>query len=194
MPGRRPAHAPGGQLRIIGGQWRSRRLTVPSLPGLRPTPDRVRETLFNWLAPHLEGAWCLDLFAGTGVLGLEALSRGAAGAVLVDREPAAVVALQGHTQRLQAAGAEVLLSDALSFLARPPPRSFDVVFLDPPYQAGLLPACLDALQRGWLQPQARVYIESAADDRPTLPAGLCWLKTGRTGQVGYHLAGLIANG
>lgn len=186
------AAAPPGQVRIIGGRWRSRRLVVPALPGLRPTPDRVRETLFNWLAPRIAGAWCLDLFAGTGALGFEALSRGAAGALLVERDHAAAAALREQARLLGAEQAEVVLADAREFLSRPPPRAFDVVFLDPPYQSGLVPPCLGSLSQAWLRPGVRVYVETAADAVPTLPSGLHWLKHGRAGQVGYHLAALAS--
>src|SRR5512134_933490 len=122
----------GNQLRIIGGRWRSRRLRFPPLPGLRPTPDRVRETLFNWLTPVIAGARCLDLFAGSGALGIEALSRGAAAVTFVERHPQAVRGLRANLAQLRAEGARVEQADALLWL-RQAPQPFTVVFLNPPF-------------------------------------------------------------
>lgn len=185
-----PHHrAVNGEFRIIGGVYRSRRLEFPALAGLRPSPDRVRETLFNWLAPVIEGARCLDLFAGSGALGLEALSRGAASCVFVEQAGAAVAALQGHLVRLNATGGEAVQAEALAWLAGPS-RPFDIVFLDPPYAAGLLaPSCTALAAGGWLAPGARVYLENAAaEGAPPLPAGWALLRSKKAGQVGYHLA------
>ncbi len=183
--------AASGEFRIIGGRYRHRRLAFPALDGLRPSPDRVRETLFNWLAPVIEGARCLDLFAGSGALGLEALSRGAASCVFVEQAGAAVVALRQHLARLDAAGGEVWQAEALAWLAGPA-RSFDIVFLDPPYAANLLaPACTALAAGGWLAPGARVYLETAAaDGEPTLPDGWSLVRSKKAGQVGYHLASI----
>src|SRR5690606_15336453 len=122
-----------GRIRIIGGTLRGSRLDVPDRPGLRPTADRVRETLFNWLQPVLPGARCLDAFAGTGALGLEAASRGAASVLALERDPALATALRAAVQRLGATTVEVHAADALAWLARPPDRRFDIVFLDPPF-------------------------------------------------------------
>jgi len=179
------------RLRIIGGRWRGQRLTFPPVPGLRPSPDRVRETIFNWLQPIMEGARCLDLFAGSGALGLEALSRGAAESVLVDGHPKAVAALREHMRRLEANG-EVRQQDVLKFLEGPrPARPFDIVFLDPPFRKGLLAPCLDRLSRGWVGPGTRIYSEAEEELEPLpLPPGWEILRSKSGGQVGYHLFGI----
>jgi len=177
--------------RIIGGTHRGRRFTFPGDLTVRPSPDRVRETLFNWLQGVIPGARCLDLFAGSGALGLEALSRGAAFACFVDAAPRAVSAIREHLGVLkEGAKAEVQVADVLAFLRVPPARAFDVVFLDPPYAAGLLePACAALQRNGWLAPGARVYLESdAAAELSPLPEGWQLLREGRAGQVGYRLA------
>jgi len=184
------AQRPPGQLRIIGGRWRGRRLAIVEAPGLRPTPDRVRETLFNWLAPVIEGARCLDLFAGTGALGLEALSRGASEAVLVDSHAEVSARLREHIRTLGADGAEVVQVEALSYLAAAPAQAFDVVFLDPPYQSGLLGPCCQALEAGgWLAPGAYIYLETdRANPLPALPASWELQRDKTAGDVAYHLA------
>ncbi len=175
-----------GSVRIIAGQWRGRKLPVPDLPGLRPTPDRVRETLFNWLMPVNEGARCLDLFAGTGALGLEAASRGAAGVVLVERDRRAAAALREHAARLDASQVHVDCADGLQWLAQPASQRFDIVFLDPPYADRLLaPAWKLLCERGWLAPQAYVYAEWPLME-PS-PIGLVPWRSGRAGQVAYAL-------
>ena len=151
------------QLRVIGGQWRSRRLDFPDLPDLRPTPDRVRETLFNWLTPALPGAHCLDLCAGSGALGMEALSRHAASALFVEEHYLAVHGLRENLARLQAANAQVVASEVLAWLQQAPPRCFDVVFADPPFRSSLLvPICQSLEQGGWLADNAWIYLEAAA--------------------------------
>ena len=176
------------QLRVIAGQWRGRRLPFPDLPGLRPTPDRVRETLFNWLAPALPGARCLDLFAGSGALGIEALSRGAAEAVFVEHHPAAVAALRENLARLQAQNARVERAEASHWL-RQPATPFEIVLLDPPFERRLLEPVCTALERGgWLAPSAWVYLEAEADLRLTLPANWSLLREKTAGAVGYRLA------
>ena len=176
-------------LRIIGGRWRGRRLRFPATPGLRPTPDRVRETLFNWLAPTIRGARCLDLFAGSGSLGFEALSRGAAEVVFVERDPAVARYLETLLAELAPGEGRVLRADAGGWLAGPP-DAFDVVFLDPPFDVEVLPALLEQLVTGgWLAAGARVYVECpAARGQPAWPAGLVAHRSGRAGAVGYHLA------
>lgn len=186
---RAPTAGPPGRVRIIGGQWRGRRLEFAAVPGLRPTPDRVRETVFNWLAPQLQGARVLDLFAGSGAFGLEALSRGAGEAVLVDADHRVVDSLRKQAATLQAEHLQVVHSDVSAYLAGPASR-FDVVFVDPPYGRGLLAPCCQALQQGgWLKPGAWVYLEAeTALAEPPLPAGWEWLRSKRAGQVGYHLA------
>jgi len=184
-----PRHGAGrNQLRIIGGEWRSRRLDFPDVEGLRPTPDRVRETLFNWLMPVIHGARCLDLFAGSGALGLEALSRGASAVVLVDRDPRVVNTLRSHLQTLKAEGASVLQQSALDYL-QGTPTPFDVVFLDPPFRQGLLQPALELLaSRGWLAPGARLYIEQESEQAPlSLPEGWVLLRELKAGQVACRL-------
>lgn len=180
-------------LRIIGGRWRGRRLQFPEQPGLRPTGDRVRETLFNWLTPHLPDTHCLDLFAGSGALGLEALSRGAAGAVLVDSSAPACRALRVHAQTLATGPAlQVLQADALTWLAteaaRQQPGRFAIAFVDPPFQTGLLNRALTALAcSGILAPHALIYIEHAAEQTVDIPAGWTTQRRKRAGQVCYSL-------
>lgn len=186
-----PRRSVGGrnEVRIIGGRWRGRKLRFPALQDIRPSPDRVRETLFNWLAPAIQGARCLDLFAGSGALGLEALSRGAASAVLVDRDPAVARYLRQAASDLGADACEVVTSDAGAWLAAPG-TPFDVVFLDPPFDSGLLPGLLERLAgAGWLAPGAFVYVECrAGDGEPAWPVGLRPHRAGRAGDVGYYLA------
>lgn len=178
---------PANRLRIIGGRWRGVPIDFPAVDAVRPSPDRVRETLFNWLAPHIADARCLDLFAGSGALGIEALSRGARGATFVDREPRLGRGLKDTLTRLRATGWEVFVEDARQFLRRPA-QPFDIVFLDPPFASELLPGVCDALSRGWLARDAWVYIESPADaPLPALPAGWTVHRTKRAGNVGYHL-------
>ncbi len=148
-----------GKIRIIAGQWRGRKLLVPDKPGLRPTPDRVRETLFNWLTVDLPGRRCLDLFAGSGALGLEAASRGAREVVLVEKDREIVQTLHQHILTFGASQVKVIHTDALVFLKRPP-TPFEIVFLDPPFGYNLLPLCCTLLEeQGWLSPEAMVYIE-----------------------------------
>ena len=177
------------QLRIIGGRWRGRRLSFPVLADLRPTPDRVRETLFNWLAPLIEGARCLDLFAGSGALGIEALSRGAATVVFVERHPLAVRQLRENLLRLGVASPQVEQADALTWLKRAG-QPFNVVLLDPPFgQDLLIPVCTALEQGGWLAPQARIYLETERSLlNPLLPATWEILREKSAGQVTYRLA------
>lgn len=177
------------ELRIIGGRWRGRRVHFPEVAAIRPTPDRVRETLFNWLQHLIAGSRCLDLFAGSGALGLEALSRGASQVVFVDRERAVIEQLNDTLALLGARGAELQTHDARRFLegkAQP----FDIVFLDPPFDRDFLPEVCSALEGGgWLAPRAHVYVESPArTGAPVLPASWTLVKSGRAGEVGYHLA------
>ena len=175
-------------MRIVGGRWRRRRLEFPATPDLRPTPDRVRETVFNWLAPWLPGARCLDLFAGSGAFGFEALSRGAARAVLVEQQPAALAALRSNRTKLAADAAEVVAADARDFL-NGTVESFDIVFLDPPYAGGLLTTSLALLAaRGWVRPGGFVYLEARDGELPALPPGWQLVRSKTAGQVGYHLA------
>ncbi len=185
-PRQTSTHAPrgAGHVRIIGGRWRGTKLAVPDSPGLRPSSDRVRETLFNWLTPALPGARVLDLFAGTGALGLEALSRGAAHATLVERDPALAAALQQAVARL-AAEADVQAADARLWLARTGAR-FDLVFLDPPFADGLWEGALAALMPR-LAPGAWVYVESPAGVLPPVPGAWSLHREGQTRDVRYAL-------
>ena len=181
---------PAGRVRIVGGRWRSRLIDVPARPDLRPTPDRVRETLFNWLGQRLDGCACLDLYAGSGALGFEAASRGAARVVMVEADRAVLAALRRSRERLQAEQVAIVAGDALEYLVRPGER-FDVVFLDPPFRQNALPALLAKLPPR-LQPGARVYLEGA----DALQAAAPWneLKRARAGQVSYQLLQWSAHG
>lgn len=185
---RKEHKGPAGEVRIIGGTWRGRRVGVADAPGLRPTGDRVRETLFNWLAPSLPGMRCLDLFAGTGILGLEALSRGAAEVCFVERQPVLARAIEAAIARLSARGARVVTADARRFLAGAP-QSFDCVFLDPPFGDFALGELCTLLEQGWLADGGYVYLEmSAADAVPALPAGWAVTKDKTAGKVRFALA------
>ncbi len=172
-------------VRIIGGGWRSRLLEFPSAVGLRPTPDRVRETLFNWLGQDLNGMACLDLFAGSGALGFEALSRGAGSVVMVEKNPAVLRMLGENARKLGAQNLTVVRGDALEF-ARNTRSRFDVVFVDPPYGLGLQAAALSLLP-GPLAEGGRVYLETDAAMDPQ--AGWVILKRARAGNVHFHLLG-----
>jgi len=181
-------HGGDRMLRIIGGQWRGRKLQFPDVKDIRPTPDRVRETLFNWLTPHIHGARCLDLFAGSGAVGLEALSRGAGEVVMVERESRAANSLREHGKLLQADGLKVVQADALHYL-QSKTEPFNIVFLDPPFRRGLLEECLQGLQGGdWLAPDALIYIEVEKElGELDLPDGWELLKEKVSGQVSYNL-------
>jgi 16S rRNA (guanine966-N2)-methyltransferase len=170
-------------VRIIAGEYRGRRIKVSSRPDLRPTPDRVRETLFNWLGQWLDGQSCLDLFAGSGALGFEAASRGAARVVMVESDHAACDALQATRQAIGTSRVEIVVGDALEYLAREGER-FDVVFLDPPFRQNALPAVQEQLAKR-LNEGARVYVEAAQPLEPG--AGWNELKRARAGQVSYQL-------
>lgn len=161
-----------GKLRIIGGDHRRRILPVLDKPGLRPTPDRVRETLFNWLTGELHGAHVLDLFAGTGALGLEALSRGARKATFVERDPDVAHAIEANLTTLDIQDSRVINTDASSLLQGPAPAaSFSIVFLDPPFRMDLAAPCCTALENaGWLAEEAWIYIEVEANLIPDVPA------------------------
>ena len=175
--------ATAGTLRVIGGKYRSRLLRVPARPGLRPTPDRVRETLFNWLGQDLDGLACLDLYAGSGALGFEAASRGAARVVLVEKDRAVVAELERSRAALGATQVSIVSADAAAYLARER-GSFDVVFLDPPFRQNDLPAILAELAPR-LKPLARVYVES--DEPVAVPPPWAEVKRARAGQVSYQL-------
>lgn len=176
-----------GKVRIIGGRWRGTRLPVADRPGLRPTADRVRETLFNWLAPVLPGARVLDVFAGTGALGLEAVSRGASRAVLVEREGEQAQALREVVARLDGGDAvEVVHADALAWLHAQEDGIFDVAFVDPPFDANLWGGVLPVLVPK-LGTQAWLYVESPADTAPQMPPGWSLHREGRTREVRHAL-------
>ena len=187
MSGRSSSARRSNRVRIVGGSWRSRVIVFPDLPGLRPTPDRVRETLFNWLGQDLTGKHCLDLYAGSGALGFEAASRGAASVTMVERAPRASRALQANAALLGAHRLNIVCGDALEFLVQRPRLAwFDIVFLDPPFELGipgdLWPRLLEVLAESGV-----VYLESEAEfaGHPQLHV----LKRGHAGAVHYHLLG-----
>jgi 16S rRNA (guanine966-N2)-methyltransferase len=179
------AAAPANRLRIIGGRWRGVPIDFPPIDAVRPSPDRVRETLFNWLQSHILGTRCLDLFAGSGALGVEALSRGAAHVTFVDRDPRIGRHLAETLRRLGAETGAVVTEDARRFLQRPP-QPFDLVFLDPPYRSGLAGAALEGvLQGGWLGLEARVVLELAATEDLALPHGFTLQRERRYGSAKF---------
>jgi len=185
-------HRPRGaevphRVRIVGGDWKRTPLRVPDVPGLRPTPDRVRETLFNWLGQSLAGLRCLDAFAGSGALGLEAASRGASRVLMIERDRAALAAIRDTIARLGAGDrVELVAGDALAEIDRRAAAGerFDLVFLDPPFGGGLAARALARLAP-LLAPGASVYVESEAPVEP--PEGMALARSGRAGQVHYHL-------
>jgi 16S rRNA (guanine(966)-N(2))-methyltransferase RsmD len=181
------------QVRIIGGQWKRTRLDVPDRPGLRPTPDRVRETLFNWLGQDLTGWRCVDAFAGTGALGLEAASRGAADVLLVEADAALVDALRGVVKRLEAANVRVQRGNALTALAGLAPGSVDLVFLDPPFDADLFDKAL-AAARPALAESGFIYLEAprAFDAQALAPHRLELVRHLKAGAVHGHLLRPVA--
>ncbi|EOC0059799.1 16S rRNA (guanine(966)-N(2))-methyltransferase [Cronobacter turicensis] len=185
---KKPTSSGSGQIRIIGGQWRGRKLPVPDSPGLRPTTDRLRETLFNWLAPYLVGARCLDCFAGSGALGLEALSRYAADATLLEMERGVAQQLQKNLATLKSSAAKVVNTNTLNFLSQNG-EPHDIVFVDPPFRKGLLEETLNLLEtRGWLAPQALIYVESEVENGlPPVPASWQLHREKVAGQVAYRL-------
>ena len=193
MP-KRHNKARSGRLRIVAGNWRSRLLDIADVPGLRPTSERIRETLFNWLAPRINGARCLDLFAGTGALGLEALSRGARSAVFVEQSARAVEMLRRNVKTLNADGAVVLQMDALDYLRGERIERFDVVFLDPPFAADLIDElCRLLAERQMLADDACVYLEQdRSAPEPDLPEGWQVLKNKTAGNVRYMLVQQVA--
>lgn len=176
-------HSSKGRIRIIAGEYRGRRIAVPDRADLRPTPDRVRETLFNWLGQDLSGRACLDLFAGSGALGFEAASRGASRVVMVESDRAVFRVLEESLRAIGAKQVVLVRGDAFAFL-RTSTERFDVVFLDPPFRQNALPALLEALPAR-LAPGARVYVEAPAPHEPDES----WreLKRARAGQVSYQL-------
>lgn len=185
---KKPQPNKAGQIRIIGGQWRGRKLPVPDSPGLRPTTDRVRETLFNWLAPVIYGAKCLDCFAGSGALGFEALSRYAGKSVLLEAEKSIVQQLQKNLSLLKSDNGQIIHTNALNWLDQPG-TPFDVIFLDPPFRCDFLaPTCKLLEEQGWLADEAWIYVE-AETEHTHLSIPLNWqLHREKTaGQVAYRL-------
>jgi 16S rRNA (guanine966-N2)-methyltransferase len=178
--------APPGQVRIIAGTLRGSKLPVADRPGLRPTSDRIRETVFNWLQTQIAGQRVLDLFAGTGALGFEAASRGAAEVVMLERDPQLATALRANAERLKTTTVRVECADALAWLARPPEPRFDLVFLDPPFSADLWTATAQALSP-WLAEDAWVYLESGHASTFDLPPEWQVWREGRTREVRYAL-------
>lgn len=181
--GKRP-----GTLRIIAGEWRGRRLPILDRPGLRPTTDRVRETLFNWLQTSLSGARCLDLFAGAGGLGFEAASRGAGEVVMLESDPAVAAHLRAVADTLNANNVHIHSADALNWLTESPQQGFDIVFVDPPFASALAAPALERLRtHGWLKPGARVYLE--LDAKNAIEPGPGWQTTRdqTAGQARYRL-------
>lgn len=184
-----PATRTSSQIRIIGGEWRSRKLTVPDAPGLRPTPDRVRETLFNWLASYIGGARVLDAFTGSGALFLEALSRGASSGIALDLNSEAINNLRRNLELLDCDSAEVLRADALQYLSNTAERGFDIVLLDPPFhQDLLLNACQLLEANNWLNERVWIYTESEqAPSSLGVPNTWHLHREKHTGQVHYAL-------
>lgn len=188
MPQRPPAVSHASQrIRIVAGSLRGSKIDVIDAPGLRPTPDRVRETLFNWLAPVIAGMRCLDLYAGTGALGIEALSRGAASCIFVERDPRAAAALVGCLQRLKVGNANVLQHDALSWLSSAQ-QQFDLVFVDPPFASNAWAPIAQKLETGGvLADSAWIYLESPATQAPAVPSSWRLHREGRSGDVRHAL-------
>jgi len=178
-----------GQVRIIGGQWRSRKLPVSDVEGLRPTTDRIKETVFNWLAPYLDGAHCLDLFSGSGGLSFEALSRYADSALLIEKDRGAAKQLQQNLATLKCDNARVLNQDSLIVLAKKTSHKYDVVFIDPPFRKDLLvQSCQLLEQNNWLSDNAVIYIEVESElSMPKLPSHWYCLKDKQAGQVSFSL-------
>lgn len=186
---RSPASGGGsGTVRIIGGAWRGRRLRVADAPGLRPSGDRARETLFNWMQPHLQGARCADLFAGTGALGFEAASRGAREVFLIERSRPLAAMLSESAELLQAGQIEVVNADALEWLESRPRSSLDIIFIDPPFETDLAPRALEKLAAtGCLAPGALVYLELPRRDQAISPKGFVQLREKGIGEVRLEL-------
>ena len=179
---------PPGEIRIIGGLYKRSKLTVPDKPGLRPTPDRVRETLFNWLGQDLSGWRCADVFAGTGALGFEASSRGAADVLLCEQDPALVLQLKAVQARLKADGVRIERGDGVSALRRLDAGSMQLVFIDPPFESNVFEAALKAAAQA-ISPTGLIYLEAprAWTDEELLPLGLRIRRSAKAGAVHFHL-------
>lgn len=177
------------QLRIIAGLWRGRKLNFPDVEGLRPTGDRIRETLFNWLAPEIQGARCLDLFAGSGALGIEALSRGAGLSVLVERDTKAAAQLKTNLGILGADAGRIINTDVMELLRKGNADApYHIIFVDPPFQLKLWQKVIEALEAGkWLADNATIYIESGRDDEYAPPINWQLHRDKHAGAVSYRL-------
>ncbi len=184
-----PKTSANNQLRIIGGLWRGRKLAFPDVEGLRPTGDRIRETLFNWLAPEIQGARCLDLFAGSGALGIEALSRGAAASVMVERDSKAAAQLKANLAILKDETGRILNADIMELLRKGnSDEPYHIIFIDPPFQLKLWQAVIEALEAGnWLADNATIYIESGRDDQYAPPINWQLHRDKHAGAVSYRL-------
>lgn len=178
---------PPGKLRVIAGQWRSRVIEFDADKGVRPTPDRVRQTLFDWLAPSIEGARCLDLFAGSGALGIEALSRGAASCTFVDTGAAQCLSIKAALLGLKAQNHDVVTMDGLHYVTQTWHR-YNLVFCDPPFDAQLLERTLPELPKILMPHQNRIYLEWPDGRPPTLPPGFTLVREKQAGAVGFGLA------
>jgi 16S rRNA (guanine966-N2)-methyltransferase len=177
------------KIRIIGGQWRGRQITFYDAPGLRPTPARVRETLFNWLQYDIPGSRCLDLYAGSGALGFEAASRGAKSVIQVENNPEACRALKETNVKLSATQIKIVQSDVFRYLSGDA-EPFDIVFLDPPFGLSLAAQTCQWLEdKGWLSQQTKIYVEIKSKMKflDELPENWQLLKSKTAGEVGYHL-------
>jgi 16S rRNA (guanine966-N2)-methyltransferase len=175
------------QLRIIGGQWRGRKFSFTTTEGLRPTGDRIRETLFNWLQTDIAGASCLDLFSGSGALGLEALSRGAEAVTLLEKNSQAATQIKHHLEQLSDHNGKVINTDSLKFLSIPADQSYDIVFIDPPFQAELWDQIFMLLEKNWLNEHALIYVESPKQQKLNIPNTWQPHKQKQAGQVNYAL-------
>ncbi|WP_118985624.1 16S rRNA (guanine(966)-N(2))-methyltransferase [Photorhabdus sp. CRCIA-P01] len=185
---KKPQRQSMGQIRIIGGKWRGRKLPVPNSPGLRPTTDRVRETLFNWLAPVIQEAHCLDCYAGSGALGLEALSRYAAQVTLIEYERNIAKQLSANLDLLSAQNAEVINDSALTYLSQPG-KPYNVVFLDPPFRKGMLNETIKLLEeQNWLADESWIYVEAESESTAIdVPVNWQLHREKVAGQVAYRL-------
>jgi len=180
------------QLRIIAGQWRGQKLNFPDLPGLRPASDRIRETQFNWLQAEIIGAKCLDLFAGSGALGLEALSRNADSVVFVDSSKNAIDSIRENLSKLHSEQAQLFCQQAKLYVTSSQPLKFDIIFLDPPFDSNLLNPSITALQQGsCLRKGSLIYLEHEKNSHINLPKNWVLLKSKKSGNVKYGLCEVI---
>jgi len=191
-PVSKPVKTAPGEVRIIGGHWKRSKLSVPAKPGLRPTPDRVRETLFNWLGQDLSGLTCVDAFAGSGALGFEAASRGAKDVLLIEQDAQLVANLQSHKTRLKADNIRIQRGDGISVLRNLPKASINVIFLDPPFDSDLFLEAMTAAA-GVLSAQGAIYLEASQvwSDEKLVTIGLKVIKQGKAGAVHFHLLSML---